>query len=127
MSYWMKRVIWFPVKNWRKACSHRNLLVCLSGRPLPSTWYNHQTYVNTLDKAAMDRFLEITHEAYAKEIGDEFGKTVPTIFTDEPQFSHKTLLQFPQEKRDVILPGQRILLRPIRKCIRRIFWKSSLS
>ncbi len=35
-------------------------------RPLPSTWYNHQTYVNTLDKAAMDRFLEITHEAYAK-------------------------------------------------------------
>ena len=73
-------------------------------RPLPSTWYNHQTYVNTLDKAAMDRFLEITHEAYAKEIGDEFGKTVPTIFTDEPQFSHKTLLQFPQEKRDVILP-----------------------
>ena len=73
-------------------------------RPLPSTWYNHQTYVNTLDKAAMDRFLEITHEAYAKEIGDEFGKTVPTIFTDEPQFSHKTLLRFPQEKRDVILP-----------------------
>lgn len=52
--------------------------------PLPSTWYNHQTYVNTLDKAAMDRFLEITYEAYAKEIGDEFGKTVPTIFTDEP-------------------------------------------
>lgn len=45
----------------------------------------------------MDRFLEITYEAYAKEIGDEFGKTVPTIFTDEPQFSHKTLLQFPQE------------------------------
>ena len=40
-------------------------------RPLPSTWYNHQTYVNTLDKAAMDRFLEITHEAYAKEIGED--------------------------------------------------------
>jgi len=55
-------------------------------RPLPSTWYNHQTYVNTLDKAAMDRFLEITHEAYAREIGGEFGKTVPTIFTDEPHF-----------------------------------------
>ena len=45
-----------------------------------------------LEDAAMDRFLEITNEAYAKEIGDEFGKTVTTIFTDEPQFSHKTLL-----------------------------------
>ena len=43
-------------------------------RPLPSTWYNHQTYVNTLDKAAMDRFLEITHEAYAREIGGRVWK-----------------------------------------------------
>ncbi len=73
-------------------------------RAQPNTWHNNQTYVNTLDKAAMDRFLEVTHENYYKHIGEEFGKAVPTIFTDEPQFSHKTMLEFPKEKRDVILP-----------------------
>ena len=86
MSFWMKRVIWFPVKTGGRHAAPVTCWYAYLERPLPSTWYNHQTYVNTLDKAAMDRFLEITHEAYAKEIGDEFGKTVPTIFTDEPQF-----------------------------------------
>jgi len=55
----------------------------------PNSWYNDKTYVDTLNKKAIERFVEITHERYKDEIGDEFGKTVPAIFTDEPQFSHK--------------------------------------
>lgn len=47
--------------------------------------YNFQSYVDTMSKEAIDRFIEVTHEIYAKEIGANFGKTVPTIFTDEPQ------------------------------------------
>ena len=30
------------------------------------------------------RFIEMTHELYKKEFGDEFGKTIRGIFTDEP-------------------------------------------
>lgn len=59
-----------------------------------SPWYNNQTYVDTLSKEAIDEFIKITHEAYKKAVGDEFGKTVPSIFTDEPQFSLKKSLGF---------------------------------
>ena len=67
-------------------------------------WYNNQTYVNTLDKAAMDRFIEITYESYNRTVSEEFDKTIPAIFTDEPQFYLKTTLKFATEKADVILP-----------------------
>ena len=39
-----------------------------------------------------------------KAIGKEFDKTVPAIFTDEPQFMHKGTLRFAKEKKDVFLP-----------------------
>ncbi len=54
-----------------------------------SPWYNNQSYVDTLNPHAIEKFIEITHEAYAREVGDEFGKTIPAIFTDEPQFARK--------------------------------------
>ncbi|MGI5884729.1 MAG: hypothetical protein ACOX83_07190 [Candidatus Spyradocola sp.] len=69
-----------------------------------SPWYNNQTYVNTLDKAAIERFVQITHERYKEVVGDEFGGVVPSIFTDEPQFTRKTTLGFAGEKKDVVLP-----------------------
>ena len=67
-------------------------------------WYNNQAYVNTLDKAAMDRFIEITYEAYNRTIADDFDKTVPAIFTDEPQFARKYTLDYATEKKEVSLP-----------------------
>lgn len=67
-------------------------------------WYNNQAYVNTLDKEAINKFIEITHEKYYKELGDEFGKSIPAIFTDEPQFTHKQSLTYAEEKRDIALP-----------------------
>lgn len=70
----------------------------------PEAWYNNQTYVNTLDKKAIDRFIELTHESYLRKVGDSFGETVPAIFTDEPQFSPKATLRFGLEKRDITLP-----------------------
>ena len=72
--------------------------------PNESPWYNNQTYVNTLDKAAIARFIEVTYERYLETCGEEFGKVVPAIFTDEPQFTHKQTLGFAEEKKDVILP-----------------------
>lgn len=72
--------------------------------PSPDTWYNNQTYVNTLSKAAINRFIEITYEAYRKSVGAEFGKSVPSIFTDEPQFARKSTLPFANSPSTVTLP-----------------------
>ena len=74
-----------------------------------SAWYNNQTYVNTLDKKAMQRFIDITYESYNRVISDDFDKTVPAIFTDEPQFAHKQTLRFATDKTDVALPWTRDL------------------
>lgn len=69
-----------------------------------SPWFNNQTYVNTLDKKAIECFVEITHERYKEVVGNEFGGAVQSIFSDEPQFSRKTTLGFAGEKKDVVLP-----------------------
>lgn len=47
--------------------------------------YNYQSYTDTLNKDAMDEFINITHEAYYKRFSDKFGSVMPAIFTDEPQ------------------------------------------
>ncbi len=67
-------------------------------------WFNNETYVDTLNPAAIRKFIEITHERYLKAVGEEFGRVVPAIFTDEPQFTHKTVLDFTDSETDVILP-----------------------
>lgn len=67
-------------------------------------WFNNQSYVNTLDRKAIERFIEVTHEAYYRELGDEFGRSVPAIFTDEPQFCHKTRLNYAADRMEVIIP-----------------------
>lgn len=72
--------------------------------PHESARYNGYTYVDTMNKAAIDRFIEITHERYKECVGDLFGGVVPSIFTDEPQFTHKKTLPFPESEVDVTLP-----------------------
>lgn len=67
-------------------------------------WFNNQSYVNTLDKKAVDEFIRVTYDAYKKAVGDDFGGVVPAIFTDEPQFHRKFTLGFASQKRDVELP-----------------------
>lgn len=67
-------------------------------------WFNNQAYVNTLDPKAIRRFVEVTHERYYRDLGGEFGKSVPAIFTDEPQFTHKQCLDFAETKKDIVLP-----------------------
>lgn len=69
-----------------------------------NVWFNNQAYVNTLDGKAIDRFLEVTHERYGKKLGEYFGEDIPSIFTDEPQFAHKTRLGRAHEKKAQFLP-----------------------
>ncbi len=70
----------------------------------PVSWYNHQTYVDTLNAEATKRFIEVTHEVYAREVGEHFGKTIPAIFTDEPQFMQKTCFRSATDRHDLFLP-----------------------
>lgn len=67
-------------------------------------WYNGGTYVDTLNKEAMEKFVEITHEKYKEAVGEEFGKTVPVIFTDEPQFTHYYRLASARSQADCAVP-----------------------
>jgi hypothetical protein len=67
-------------------------------------WFNNQAYVNTLDPEAIARFLEVTHEKYYEKLGQYFGKDIPAIFTDEPQFAHKTRLGRAHERKVQFLP-----------------------
>lgn len=69
-----------------------------------SPWFNNEAYVDTLNKKAIERFIEVTHEKYYKELGEEFDKSIPAIFTDEPQFSHKEFFKFAEEEREVTIP-----------------------
>ena len=70
-----------------------------------SSWYNDQAYLDTLNKDAVAKFVEVTHEKYKEKVGDEFDETVPAIFTDEPQFTRKMVLgnSFDTET-DIMMP-----------------------
>lgn len=70
----------------------------------PNSWHNDQTYVDTLNADAIKRFIEVTHERYKESVGDEFDKTVPAIFTDEPQFTRKDTFENSFDTADVTMP-----------------------
>ncbi len=49
-----------------------------------SPWFADKYYVDLLKPGVTQKFIELTFEAYKREVGEEFGKRVPGIFTDEP-------------------------------------------
>ena len=70
----------------------------------PSAWVNNHPYVDTLNPKAIEAFVQSTHERYWQAVGEEFGKLIPAIFTDEPQYAQKSTLSFPDEKKDLYIP-----------------------
>lgn len=66
--------------------------------------FNGQSYVDTLNPQAIHRFIELTHEAYFEAVGEEFGDTIPSIFSDEPQIMNKTVLEHPEDVHEVHMP-----------------------
>lgn len=87
----------------RSGSGPRTLLdgeVCLTVRlevSGPSEWFNRETPPDNLNPDAVRRFLSLTHEAYYDWCGEEFGKTVPGIFTDEPSLAD-THASFPPNR-----------------------------
>ena len=69
-----------------------------------SGWYNGQAYADTLDPETMAEFIRITYLAYENKVGKDFGKSIPAIFTDEPQFIKIKKLPFANSAEDVKIP-----------------------
>ena len=62
------------------------LLIFYTDTVARSSWFNDYTYLDTLSVEAVRKFIDLTHEAYAKRYSDEFGSVIPGIFTDEPRY-----------------------------------------
>jgi hypothetical protein len=48
-------------------------------------WTAGRCYVDLLYPGVTKKFLDVTLEAYRREVGDQFGKRIPGSFTDEPE------------------------------------------
>lgn len=51
-----------------------------------NSWYNGYTYLDTMSDEAVKQFIKVTHQVYAKNSNQYFGKTIPGVFTDEPNY-----------------------------------------
>ncbi|HHW45294.1 MAG TPA: glycoside hydrolase [Clostridiales bacterium] len=58
--------------------------ICVRTAKLGNLRYNGGSYIDTMNPEAVDAFINITHEAYKKAVGEYFGKEIPGVFTDEP-------------------------------------------
>ena len=56
-------------------------------------------YPNPLDPEATQKFLEVTHARYKKEMGDDLYNKVEAFFTDEPSMMAANLGQIPEDAR----------------------------
>jgi hypothetical protein len=52
-----------------------------------SDWYGGFSYVDLLYQGVTEKFIDVTMKGYEKHAGNDFGKTVPGIFTDEPEIN----------------------------------------
>ena len=75
-----------------------------------SPWFNNESYPDTMDKETVAKFIEVTYESYKRTVGDKFSKSVPAIFTDEPNYHNpkeELSLSFASDKKQVKLQWSR--------------------
>lgn len=63
-------------------------------------WWNGTSYVDVLSSEATKEFIDITYKAYEKAVGESFGKSIPSIFTDEPATARKWPLKSPEHENE---------------------------
>lgn len=49
-----------------------------------SDWYGGYSYVDLMVKGVTEKFIEVTMKGYEKAVGNEFGKSLKGVFSDEP-------------------------------------------
>ncbi|MBN1806467.1 MAG: hypothetical protein JW837_14555 [Sedimentisphaerales bacterium] len=50
-------------------------------------WFGGKYYVDLLAPGVTEKFIAVTHDAYRRELGENFGKRIPGVFTDEPHLT----------------------------------------
>ena len=65
----------------------RYLAVARKTEGRAAEWYGGWWYVDLLRPGVTERFLEVTLEPYRQRFGDEFGRLIRGVFTDEPHIS----------------------------------------
>ena len=78
-------------------------------------WFEDQSYVDTMNPEAIREFIRITHESYAKTVGEEFGTIIPAIFTDEPRMGKHALLSWSESDEDVTMPYTEYMAEQMKK------------
>jgi hypothetical protein len=74
----------------------------------PEAWADG--YVDVIDPKVTKGFIEQIYEAYAREIGDDFGSTVLGVFTDEPSYHERDWMS-----NDIRLPFTGVLKEEFEK------------
>lgn len=67
-------------------------------------WFEDQSYVDTMNPEAIAKFIRITHDAYYKAVGGEFGKCIPAIFTDEPRIGKHVQITVALSAEEITIP-----------------------
>ena len=86
----------------------------------PEDWFQGQTYADVMNPEAIRAFIDLTHEYYYCEVGEDFGDAVPAIFTDEPRMEtrtnrHAKQLSCAASHEDVIIPWSDALRERLQK------------
>ncbi|NOY94914.1 MAG: hypothetical protein GXO81_00800 [Chlorobi bacterium] len=66
-----------------------------------SDWFGGFSYVDLLYPGVTEKFLEVTMPGYKKQSGNEFGKIIPGVFTDEPEIRSSGGLRWTPDLFDV--------------------------
>jgi hypothetical protein len=76
----------------------------------PSYEYTHASnnyhcarrYLNLIDDRAVQAFIAVTHDAYAKRLEKHFGHAIVATFTDEPSLLAMSMGQIPEKARQKV-------------------------
>lgn len=98
-----------PAGRWRVLAITRTNL--FEGTHAEGNYWQKLPYPNLLEAAPTARFLELTHDRYARELGPELGRAFPATFTDEPSLMSMFLRRMPYRP----LPWSEGLVRRFRE------------
>jgi hypothetical protein len=67
--------------------SQKTRLQCVVEEHQGTSWFNGYPYVDLLHPDSATTFLEIAYAPYADRYAEQFGGTIPGVFTDEPHIN----------------------------------------
>ncbi len=83
-----KEAVFFPAKDGGEENDPLPDLTLSPGTELLAVKRNsNRYYIDTMNKRAVEAFLQVTHQEYYQRFGEDFGKYMHGFFTDEPRLT----------------------------------------